>query len=295
MNRFLYSALLFCFCMVPIYPSGIKNGTSKKPYIIGSLLGQLGNRMFEVATVSALAWDNNAEAYFPELTPSEYAHIFSRCKKQPPSMKVDFEWATPTYGYKPIPFRPNMKLAGYCQSEKYFMHQRERILQLFAPRPVDLKYIQKKYAHILNHPNSVSVHLRYYYAEKPDEDTFVQYDREYFEKAMALFSNTALFVVTSDNIAFARQNIPTENRNVIFIEKEPYYIDFFLQSMCKHNIISNSTFSWWSAWLNKNPNKKVVRPLVWLSGQPDIGGPDEWVKIDAMGMQERKKRNMSGV
>ncbi len=268
---------------------------SNQPYVIGSILGQLGNQLFEVATTCALAWDYGAEPYFPDFGPvarypeGAYQHIFFRCKISPPGKEISSEWGAPPFGYSPIPFQNKMKISGYFQNEKYFSHHRDRLLQLFAPHPKDLSYLQTKYGWILNHPNTVSVHLRYYYAEKPDEDSFVQYDWEYFEKAMALFPDTSLFVVTSDNINFARQNIPIKGRNIQFVEGEPYYIDFFLQSFCKHNIICNSTFSWWSAWLNQNPNKIVVRPKVWLGGYPDIGGPEEWIQIEAQGMQARLK------
>jgi hypothetical protein len=182
-----------------------------------------------------------------------------------------------------------MKIGGYFQNESYFSHHREKILALFAPHPSDLHYIQGKYSAILRHPMSVSVHLRYYQREKPDEDSFIQYEREYYEKAMALFPEETLFVVMSDNMDFAKENIPTEGKNVLFIENEPYYIDFHLQSLCKHNIIGNSTFSWWSAWLNKNPDKIVVRPKQWLGAYPDIKCPDDWIKIDAKGLQEKRK------
>lgn len=266
---------------------------SHQPYVVGALIGQLGNQMFEVATTYALAWDHDAQPYFPDFAPvagyehGYYKHFFFRCPISPPSREISYEWGAPPYGYVPIPFHPGMRLSGYFQNEQYFAHHRNRLLELFAPHPDDLRYIQNKYRRILSHPHTVSVHLRYYYAEKPDEDSFIQYDWEYFDKAMALFPASALFVVTSDNLEFARKNISTAGRNVIFIEGEHYYIDFLLQSMCKHNIICNSTFSWWSAWLNQNPNKIVVRPAVWMEGYPDIGGPEEWIKVDAQGMQAR--------
>lgn len=293
---FIFSILaLSSLQLVEARSKSHKNPVNEKPFVIGSILGQLGNRMFEVATACALAWDNNAEPYFPDFAPItrhsyDYNHIFFRCNIHPPKRGIEFEWGSPPFGYDPIPYHPNMKISGYFQNEKYFAHHRNRLLNLFAPHPDDLKYIQNKYGWIIDHPNAVSVHLRYYYTEKPGEDSFIQYEREYFEKAMALFPESSLFVVTSDNLNFARQNIPTEGKNVIFIEGEPYYIDFFLQSLCKHNIICNSTFSWWSAWLNRNPNKIVVRPKVWFGGYPDIGGPDEWIKIDALGLQAKQKR-----
>lgn len=273
-----------------------------KPYVTGALLGQLGNQLFEVAAISAVAWDNDAAPYFPDLAAtgrdpdSYYQRVLFRLNVTPPSRDVSTEFGAPAYGYATIPYQPGMKLSGYFQNEKYFAHHRARLLELFAPRADDLAYIQEKFAAILAHPETVSVHLRYYYAEKPDEDAFVQYDREYLAKAMALFPKSSLFVVTSDNIEFAKRNIPTEGLNVVFVEGEKYYIDFYLQSLCKHNIISNSTFSWWSAWLNQNPNKKVVRPEVWLQGYPDIGEPDGWIKVSARGLQQQlRERNHQSI
>lgn len=267
---------------------------AEKPYVIGRILGGLGNQMFEVATTCALAWDNGADPYFPDFIPcvphsESLRHVLFRCALKPPSEKISCEWSTPVYGYEPIPFVPGMRLSGYSQSEKYFAHHRDRLIQFFAPKDVDMQYIKKKYANVINHPNSVCVHLRYYYAEKPDEPGYRQYDEEYYEKAMSLFSNDSLFVVISDNMEFAKKNISTVGRNVIFVENEPHYIDFYLQTLCKHNIIGNSTFSWWGAWLNQNPGKIVVRPEKWIGGYPDIGGPDSWIKIDAKSWQEKFK------
>ena len=257
---------------------------------MGRIAGRLGNQFFQVAVTSALAWDHEVEPYFPDFNHvahdpnGYYQHHFFRCKISPPSRQISRDWTGPLYGYYPIPFEPEMRISGFLQSDKYFAHQRERLLELFAPHPDDLQTVETKYGWILSHPCSVSVHLRYYHGEKPNE--VLQYDREYFAKAMNLFPPESLFVVTSDNTDFARKNIPSEGRHVVFIEGEPYSIDFWLQSLCKHNIISNSTFSWWSAWLNQNPEKIVVRPRVWMYGDyPDIG-PEEWIRIDAPGMTD---------
>jgi hypothetical protein len=261
-------------------------------YVIGSILGGLGNQMFEVATTCALAWDHGAEAYFPDyipLVPHSQClhHVLFRCSLYPPKKEISHEWSTPVYGYEPIPFVNGMKLSGYSQSEKYFAHHRDRLIQFFAPKENDLQYIKDKYEGVLSHPHSVSVHIRYYFAEKPDEPAFRQYDEEYYEKAMRLFSDDSLFVVISDNMEFAKRIISTQGRNVLFIENEPVYVDFYLQTLCKHNIIANSTFSWWGAWLNQNPGKIVVRPAKWIGGYPDIGGPNSWIKVSAKSYQEK--------
>lgn len=262
----------------------------KGGYVIGNLLGQLGNQMFEIAAASALAWDNEGEAHFPDLHPAstEYRHVFFRCNRNTPDIPITYEWGNGSpFTYVPIPYQPNMKLGGYLQNEKYFAHHREKIIELFAPHKDDLNYIKRKYDDILSHPNSVSLHLRYYYREKPDDESFIQYESEYYEKAMNHFSKDSLFVVISDDISFAKKNISTEGRNVVFIENEPFYIDFYLQTFCKDNIISNSTFSWWGAWLNQNKDKKVIRPQKWLGGYPDIACPADWITIEAISYQDK--------
>lgn len=256
----------------------------EKSFVTARIYGQLGNNFFQVATACALAWDNDAEPYFPDFTPTSvvYQRVFFRFKNTPPNDPAAFEWNEPTYAYHPITYHPNMNLVGYFQSEKHFAHHRNRLLKLFAPHPDDLTYIQKQYQHILDHPQTVGIQLRYYKWEYPTETLYPQYGKDYLEKAMKEFPESSLFVVSSNNLEFARNAIPESMKNVIFIENEPHYIDFYLLSLCKHTIITNSSFGWWAAWLNQNPNKIIVRPPVWINGLPtqDVC-PEEWICIDA--------------
>lgn len=254
-----------------------------EPYVIANIYNQLGNNFFQVAAASALAWDNGAEPCFPDFDSNSvvYQHVFFRFSNQMPKAPIDFTWEEPIFSYKPIPYKPNMLIHGYFQSEKYFKHHREKLLEMFAPHPDDLEYIQNKYHAVLSYPNTVGIQLRYYKWEHPHEDLFPQYGKDYLEKTMALFPRTYLFVVSSNNLEYARKCIPKwAKKNVIFIENEPHYIDFYILSMCKHNIITNSTFGWWSAWLNQNPDKIVVRPSYWIKGLPtqDVC-PKEWISV----------------
>lgn len=270
---------------------------SNKPFVIGKLSCQLGNNLFQVAATCAFAWDHDADPYFPDLLSEKdsdmainYSHVLFRCNAERPKGKVSKSWKLPKHynlSYFPIPYTPNMSIQGTFQSEKYFSHYRSELLELFAPGDGDLAYIKDVYGDILAHPNTVGVQLRWFGVKKDAVwwPYLTQYGYDYFQKAMELFPN-ALFVISTNDIEFARKNIPEWVENVIFLEGEPHYIDFFILSMCKHNIISNSSFGWWAAWLNKNPNKVVVVPRYWINPQLhsymslDEVYPKEWIQLD---------------
>jgi len=277
---FLFSSLT-ASVLVPEDP----NTHDQKPFVTARILGQLGNNLFQVATASALAWDNNAEPCFPDFFPTSvvYQHVFFRFKNKLPNVPITFEWNEPSPTYRAISYQPNMLMSGYFQSEKYFVRHRDRLLESLAPHPDDLAYMRKKYQQLLDHPNTVGIQIRYYKWEFPATDSaYPQYGKDYLEKTMSLFPESSLFVVSCNNLDFARKSIPHWAKNVIFIENEPHYIDFYLLSYCKHNIITNSTFGWWAAWLNQNPNKIIVRPTKWtgyLDGSEAC--PKEWLSIDA--------------
>lgn len=250
------------------------------PYITGKLSGQTGNLCFQIAAVSALAWDHGATAYFPDLQyyPDDFSHVFFRCNLTPPSTIIS-GIAQEVF---PLPYKNKLRIQGFFQSEKYFAHQRQKILALFAPSEPDLVYIKTKYTWLLNQANTVGVQLRYYRREVIEG--YPQYGIQYLEKAMAYFPSDTLFIISSDNIEFAKQNIPIWVQNVYFLENESPYITLFLLSMCKHNIISNSTFGWWAAWLNQNPEKIVLCPSYWTEPSTHYilpVCPAEWIRIES--------------
>ena len=77
-----------------------------------------------------------------------------------------------------------------------------------------------------------------------------------------------LFLVFSDDIEWCKLNFNKKNTgidNYLFIERQSSEEDLILMSLCANNIICNSTFSWWAAWLNKNLDKKVIAPREWFN------------------------------
>lgn len=264
-----------------------------QPFVKGNLRERLGNQLFIVAANVSLALDNGARAIFPELLrrtdsdiPENYKMILWRLDVSEPDSTIVFDYQEPSLSYSPIPYFPNMQTTGWFASEKYFKHHKDEILALFAPHDDIVTYLKSKYQDVLDHPNTVAIHARAYFLESSyASDNFITYKKDYFEKAMSLFPDDTLFVVFSDKMDWCKQEFAQmeTTRNIRFIENEKNYHDLFLMSLCKHNIISNSTFSWWGAYLNNNPDKIVIAPPKWFSPTssiftdiPDLF-PEEWL------------------
>lgn len=132
---------------------------------------------------------------------------------------------------------------------------------------------------------SVSVHVRRgdYLQEDGLKDAFgIAFYKEAFNIFMEKYSEV-VFVIFSDDIPWVKENFDF-SRNMIFVDwnrgKESY-IDMLMMSLCNHNIIANSTFSWWSAWLNSNKDKCVIAPRYWRSNDKNESSlyPGDWILL----------------
>jgi len=165
---------------------------------------------------------------------------------------------------------------GYFQSEMFFP-DREFILHLFQPSDW-VKGQLSKYSNILN-GQTCSIHVR--------RGNYVKLAHihppqsiEYYGKAMSILPAPDRYVVFSDDISWCKENFTGDE--FVFIEDEKDYIELFLMSMCDHHVISNSSFSWWGAWLNDKPDKQVVAPTRWWAVDNIISTyviPESWIKL----------------
>ncbi len=262
---------------------------SAKPFIVGELEGQLGNQFFIIAATVSLALDHDAIPVFPDLDnkklyniPLNRAQVFGHLNAGPAS-PVRYTYQEPYYHYAEILYRPNMKIRGYFQSEKYFAHHRDEILKLFAPSSETSSYLSGKYPHILSHPRTVSIHIRFYH-EDPEQKCHLAPRKEYYERAISHFPDDSLFIVFSNQMTKCKQFLAGIHRNFVFIEGESHHHDLYLMSLCKDNIIANSSFSWWAAYLNPNPHKKVLAPRAWYNPAYGLNTkdliPESWFLID---------------
>lgn len=267
-----------------------------KPYVLGFLRNQLGNQMFEVAAAYSLALDHEAVAVFPDLVElsewrlnENYHYVFWRLNPTRPKLHPEKHHSYHGIPYEPIPYHPNMEVSGIFHSEKYFAHHKEEILNLFAPHPSIRKHIHQLHPWLSKTPNTVAVHVRAYWPVFPGgyKDgygilPFMGFD--WFKKAILTFPKNSLFVVFSNNMEWCKENFKNIKRRFKFIEGQEHYIDLYMMSMCKHNIISNSSYSWWGAYLNKNPNKIVVAPKQWFEPHTKMKThdicPEGWVVLE---------------
>jgi len=183
----------------------------------------------------------------------------------------------------------NCFLAGYWQTSLYFQSIDHLIRQDFKfPKLVD--QINIDHLKLIESSNSVSLHIRRTdFINNSNHNVHGVCSLEYYHKGVDLISkkiDNPLFFVFSDDVYWAKENLKL-NHSVQFVcgnLGKKSYIDMFLMSSCKHNIIANSSFSWWGAWLNCNSDKIVIAPKIWfvkkqLNNQTGDLIPDKWVRL----------------
>ena len=164
------------------------------------------------------------------------------------------------FHFQEINYKKDLKLHGYFQSEKYFSKDKKKIKTLFNIDKKTKELIKEKYSDILN-LKTCSIHIRRTdYTWLSNFHTVL--DMEYFNKSMSYFDKDTTFLIFSDDINWCKNNFLGDN--FIFIEGNLDYVDLWLMSLCKNNIIAKSSFAWWGAYLNSNKNKKVICPKNWF-------------------------------
>jgi len=255
-------------------------------YITCRLQGRTGNMMFEIAHAYAKALEFNRQFVVP-IAESSHNHLRSNLFR-----KIDFSIQNTTQDpfahtvqapftfaeLKPEDDRPTI-FAGYYQSEKYFYKYTENIKDLFSP-PLD--FINKA---ILDFPFLKSSTVGAINVRRGDYLTMSKshpvVSIEYINEAYKHLPECDYILVLSDDIPWCKENIKFPN--VIFVEKYWDCEGVWLLSLCDHFIISNSTFSWWGAYLSRSEKKVVIAPETWfgphINEDPKDIYCEGWIKL----------------
>jgi len=223
---------------------------------IGSF-GRLGNQLFQISAAIGLAKTNNDSAKFYKW---EYSDYFKTPIDQSlNSSEIINAIHERGFNYNHLHYIKNSDLIGYFQSEKYFKNCKDEIRKYFTFDDSLIDY------NIINPiENSCSIHVRRGdYVNLQDYHPFPGMD--YYRNAISYMKNKGvnIFYIFSDDIEWCKENFSYMDE-IIYVEGNIDIKDLALMSICKNNIIANSSFSWWGAWLNRNENKIVISPSVWF-------------------------------
>lgn len=247
-------------------------------FVVPFTVGRMGNFLFQAAATIGYARRHNlqftmpSKPYPPRGDPVYLQHlVHPRFDPMMPSMTIKEQ----VFHYHDIEFREEWRdgrtimLEGYWQSEKYFKDIRNEILALFA------------FEWSLS-PGMVSVHVRRtdYLKWKKKHP---RVPKAWIQTAMGQFSNDHVFIFFSDDMEYCKTAFGNRG-DVMFSEGQDEVEDLRRMSCCEHHICSASTFSWWAAWLNRNPGKRIIMPKLWFV--PGWGGhdtkdivPPEWERL----------------
>jgi hypothetical protein len=268
-------------------------------FITTNHMGGICNVMFKLSASISLALDNNVDYIFS----TEFLRpISNECPK--PGFDPDYSvygdnllrnisfietLPTPyrthkepkTFNYQYINYNKgeNLLLEGYFQSEKYFINNKDYIINLFKPTENIKQIILER---LPNVQDSISIHVRRGdYLTSPDFHP--QQSLEYYMSAINLLGVDRNYLIFSDDLDGVKPMFDfLPNKQFISLGED--YLDLYTMSMCEHNIICNSTFGWWGAYLNENKDKKIIGPNNWFGpasaflNSSDIL-PDNWIKI----------------
>lgn len=278
--------------------------------ITARLHGRLGNQMFQYAAARALADRCGSDVALDRRTALErgegvLTRVFELELVDPDPLPPARRAAPLSYamwrvaGRRPtfrrergLGFNPAFEtwgdgsyLHGYFQSERYFQSSAARIREDFAFPHFSSAQNAEMAARVMDE-TSISLHVRRgdYLAQRAHPLC----DQAYYDAALAqvldgLQGNPTVFVF-SDEPDWARDNlqVPVEKVVIDFNGPDQDFEDMRLMSLCRHNVIANSSFSWWAAWLNRSPAKRVAAPLLWF-GDPKLSNPDilpsDWLPI----------------
>lgn len=188
-----------------------------------------------------------------------------------------YEETIQAYSKRTARIRGDCYVKGWFQSEKYFMDIRSELLKEFIPKKKIR--ISGNLKNVLADKQSVSVHIRRGDYVKIYQALNAAYYKKAIEYLKGVYDNP-VFLLFSDDLDWVKENIPMNGRYMYVNENGRLkdYEELFIMSRCRSNIIANSTFSWWAAWLNQNADKHVIAPKKWMESQGNIV-PEDWTLL----------------
>lgn len=237
--------------------------------------GDIGNQLFQYATLISLGKDFGYKVKIPNIS-NYFYEDYNRIVyyiNEGFNLKCDFltekDFKTITnkyekhdFSYSPIlNLFDNTDIGGYFQSEKFFNHNKEYVLDNLQFKDSIIKESFKHNLEVIK--QSCFVHVRRGdFVIKSQFHTNLNID--YYKNAINILQPKYISIF-SDDIEWCKENFKfLDQKYINYISNLNPFIDLYLMTETQNCVIANSSFSWWGAWLNKNNNKKVIAPRNWF-------------------------------
>ncbi len=193
-------------------------------------------------------------------------------------------------GWEPVVLKTKgtKYLDGYWQSPKYFESIRDVLLADFSLKK-GLSATAEQFSDQISRSESIALHVRRgdYVANASVNKAYGECGLGYYQSAIEMVrakTKDPVFFIFSDDIDWVKENLLI-GKKVVFVSGQGLTDaeEIILMSKCRHNIIANSTFSWWGAWLNQNPSKIVIAPEPWFEVNEKFFKdliPKTWTRIN---------------
>ena len=290
--------------------------------LVANIQGALGNQLFAYAATKSIALDLGLEyryrvirlgpppaspvvdcegAYFLKSAGHDYNYHFERAfhidteeraTEIPEHLKEQWVWKRfpeTNFNRGVYDITDDSNLCGFFLCPKYFEHRRADVLEWFRFRGSYRVRAEKRIQEIRekNHTtHTVALHIRY---AKDIRINGLAIDPGYYIRAVEemktmMGREKLCFIVFSDVPRLAAKILRT-SRNEFVFQQGSTFDDLCLMTMCDSHIISNSTFSWWGAWLAQDAKGIVIRPSIWPIGPKDLGPEDifssSWISVNS--------------
>ncbi len=272
--------------------------------IVVNLIGGVGNQMFQYALGYVISKKTGFELLLDLSAYNDYktrnfelnnfsfdykiatTDDFTKLNKKHLFKKTLYKDKKKTFDSSVLKIKNSAYLKGFWQSEKYFLDYRCDILKLFEFKDKNFIKNIELFSDVQN-SNSVSINLRLgdYVTNEVNRRVHFVCKKEYYANALKYIAqkvDNPKFFVFSDDLEGSKEYLP-DGYDYVFANTANWQEDMYFMSQAKHNVVANSSFSWWAAWLNQNPDKIVVAPSKWFRDEARINDkdfvPKSWVKV----------------
>jgi len=265
--------------------------------ITSYLQGGLGNQIFQIVAAYNIAVNNGDEALFnfnechtpfQGYVASKYRDSIFKEFKHSDNIIIENVFTQKGHSYETIPYKKNLRLQGYFQSEKFFIENKEDIVNKLRN---GLKSDRKKWDNVLEWIMYGKMHGKVLVTVHVRRGDYLNFPHIHTPCGLDYYKNT--LSIMKEKVGDFRPIFVSDDKkwcietfsdlDFLISPFDDEIDDMILMSSCDHNIIANSSFSWWGAYLNNNYNKVVVGPKKWFGSQGPQDQydtiPENWIKI----------------